>query len=310
MNIPNALLTVPRDPKDYIRGISSNIEPIINVQDGNWTQWLPTNEPQKYKFDTNECTQLSAINICETQMNWLKFEEKFSQEALDWFTENGYFDSNGSFAFSERFAGIMSSTSINGNNIKAFWDTVRKVGLLPRTDLYYTIEQSNKFQTQEDMCKDYYNPAVITQAMKDKALKSLSYINVQYEWISEDTFQTSVAQIIEALKQAPVHIGVPVCLPNWNLPNVPFCSSRTPAHCIELYDENSSGFWLIRDHYYPYNKALSKDYYIPQAILGVISVKDNTTDIPPQAVPILTRIIQNIIEILTDIFQKKVVSVV
>lgn len=295
---PIALITKERDPRDYVRGINSQIVPTVNVPSGNWLAWLPTNEPQKFKFDSDECSQLSAINICETQCNWLKYNNKFSQEALDFFNSNGYIDSNGSFAFSERFIGILSGTSINGNTITAFWDTVRKNGLLPRNDLNYTLAQSQQFLTQEAMCGDYYDKGYITQAMKDKALKSLSYIQVQYEWVSD---------IVTALKQAPIQIGIPVCVDNWNQTNVPFCPSTVPAHCVEVYADNI-GFY-IRDQYAPYNKVLDKSYFIPQIIMGVITaVPISEVPNPPENVTIqksFLDILKEYYQLLLSIFNRK-----
>ncbi len=278
--IPHAVLSLPRQATDYVRGINSPIVPVINIASGDWSDFLPTNEPQKYAYDTDECTQLSGINSIETQFNWLYKTGKMSAECYDWFKNNGYIDANGNFAFSERFSGIKSGTTINGNSPWAFWLALKANGVLPRADLNYTLAQSQQFVTQEAMCADYYNPAAITQAMTDKALASRQWFLPMFEWLGiEFNSQTPSDAIDTALKQAPVHIAVPVCIPGWNNINIPFCAGQEANHAIMVYKDNQDGTRNIRDHYVPYDKALSKGYYIPQAILGVITL------IPPIPTP-------------------------
>lgn len=258
---------------DYVRGASSKIIPTIRQFNGDWSLWLPMYEPQKFKFDTNECSQLSGINNVELQCNFLKGKGLFSQEALNWFQNNGYFDESGSFAFSERFTAILSGTSILGGSQWTFWQTISKNGLLPRKDLNYSIQQSNQFTIQADMCADYYNPSVITFEMRQKALQSLQWLQIQYEWIGNvPNATTPVADVVEALNQAPLHVGVPICsVATWNSGVVTFCGLNDPMHAITLYGRNADGTWNIRDHYHPENKILSANYNMPLITLGYVT---------------------------------------
>jgi hypothetical protein len=231
----------------------------------------------------------------ETQCNWLKANNKFSPEALKFFTDNGYIDTYGSFAFSERFTGILSGTSIDGNFITSAWDCARKYGLLPRADFDYSETQANKFHNQADMCRDYYDPSHILPSMKDKALKSLQYLQVQYEWASA---------VSADLKQSPLQIGVPVCQDNWNNSVVQFCPSTVPAHCILLYAQCPQGY-NIRDQYNPMNKILVTNYYLPQILMGVLSPIVPPT---PEELVIMSQkvsILSKIVSILLAIFNKK-----
>lgn len=266
--IPNALLIPPLERSDFTRG---TIPYIINNPSMDWTIDLPTNRQQKFKFDTNECSQLSGCNTMATYCNFLKRTGKFPISTLKWFEDNGYFDDNGKFAFSEQFAGIISGTSINGGSQWEFWRSASRFGVLPRKDLNYTVEESQKFATQEAMCFDYYNKGNITPAMYAKALESLKYISISYEWVWYNLDKSCPFELIEeALKQAPLQIGTPVCMSTWNSGNVKYCGLTNVGHASEMYGETLAS-WKIQDHYNPYQKTIEKDYFIPLITKGIIT---------------------------------------
>lgn len=271
--IPKALIVKPRLETDYVKGANSKIIYQTNVPSGDWGPYLPSNEPQKYgNFDTDECTQLSAINCVEIQLNFLKATGKLSSDAIAWFSNNGYLDAQGLFALSERFTGTHAGTNINGNTITSPWDSMRHFGLLPRADLGYSVARAVTFPTQQAMCADYYNSAVITPAMNQKALGVFQWINIQYEWVGAENQPVSLNEIAYSILQAPIHVGVPVCNDSWNNVMVPVCPSQEASHCVAMYDKNLS----FRDQYNPYNKGFAQGYRILQGILGVV------TPVPPE----------------------------
>lgn len=268
-----------RDERDFVRGISSGIAPVVNNAARDWSKFLPTFEGQKYLFDCNNCTGFSFANTFETQMNWLKSTGALSGSTLEWFEDNGYFDENGSFAISERFAGIMAGTTINGNSPFLVWKAAAKYGILPRKDLSYNVTQSAQFSSQASMCVDYYRKSAVSPAMLQKAAKALILLTIQYEWIGgEFNAETPVSGLLEALEQSPLQIAVPVCLPDWNFSYVNVCGIHEADHAITLYGEGADGKWNIYDQYHPEIKLLDKNYFIPQAILAVI------TPCPPEPV--------------------------
>ena len=267
-------------PYDFIQGEETGIVFEERQANGDWTSYLPGREPQKYKFDTNECVTLSLMNVLEIQFNYLAQKGLFSPEAMDYFRTAGYFDANNSFAFSERFSAILNGTTIGGNSHQVVWNSLLKVGLLPRQNLDYSLDQSNQFGTQQDMCNDYYNPAVVTQEMKDKALKILDYVDIKWEWVAIGAFsQTPTQQLVTALRQSPVHVGTPVC-PTWNSGNVLTCPSFDVQHATTVYGRMLDGRWEDFDHYNPYTKTFAADYTIPYAVKGVVTIK--APIVPPQ----------------------------
>ncbi len=254
---------------DYVQGGVTGIDYEEVNPKGDWTPWLPTKEPQKYKFDTNECSTISVTKCLEIQFNFLR--NQFSIEALQWFTVNGYIDENGSFNFSERHLGIEAGTSVNGNSMNRVWEIVRKVGLLPQKDLSYSMEQSNKFLTQYDMCEDYYNPDLITDLMRVKAKQIFRWVTIQFEWVGANAKKTTPFEaIVKALKQAPLQIGTPVC-PNWNSGNLQPCGKTSVDHATTVYAWTLSSYKDF-DHYSPYLKILSLDYFIPYVMKGVLTI--------------------------------------
>lgn len=271
---PKALIVPLQKDTDYMRG-----RIVYEARCNDWMPFLTTKEPQKFKYDSNGCSQCSGMNCLETQLNFLKND--FTEEALKWFKDNGYFDDNGNFDFSWRFTGILAGTTIDGNSQVSFWDSVRHYGLLPHKDLNYTLEQSQKFDSQEDMCKDFWNLDAITPAMLAKAKQVLKYIDVEYEyvWYNLNKF-APVFLIANEVKQAPLHIGTPACF-TWNSGNVKACGQTHPAHATMLFAVNADSSTQIRDQYNPFDKTLSNDYPISVIVKGVVTTKSQVSDKTP-----------------------------
>lgn len=257
--------------KDWVKG---DIDHVVRNESGDWTQDLCQYEPQKYKFDLNICAQLSSINSVETQCNYLKRTGQFSTEALKWFSDNGYFDENGRFDFSEQFTAILAGCSINGSSQWWAWQSMATFGLLPWKDLHYTMERSNQFDTQEEMCKDHYSKNNITQAMKDKAVQALKYIKIEYEWLRNVGINQGgfTGDFQKELQQSPIGVGVPICSnPEWNSGAPAVCSLNTAHHAVMCFRQKVSGAKVVWDHYRPEVKVLPVGYTIFLAIKGYVT---------------------------------------
>lgn len=243
----------------------------IRNQSGKWGEWQPRYEPQKFKFDTNGCVQFSFLNVVETQCNFLKAKHAFTKEQIDWFENNGYLV-NGDFEFSDRFMAIKAGCNVNGSVFSSPETTVRKVGLLPESDFTYSMADSLKFESQKDMCNDYYNPKLITPEMETKAKKVLDILDISYEWVTNS--KTDIEAMRKALKQSPLHVGVPVCLETWNLGYVMPCGQTRPAHGVMIYEIDDVGSAYFFDQYQPYLKNFATTYPIPIVMKVVVTVKN------------------------------------
>ena len=257
------------EAKDNVWGVD-NPPPII-LPSGDWTAWLPTFEPQSFQGkDSNECSQLSAINALETFMNWLAKTGQMTAIALNWFTSNGYLDANGSFAFSEDFTGILDGTSINGNIAQNAWKCFQQWGILPRSMLNWSDEQASQYPDQASMDLAYYSHSRITPAMDALALESKKYINIAWGWIGDGNTPISQSVLSAGLQTSPLQYVIPIPSPVslWNQILIPYTGGTNLAHCVTGYktDYISSYFYYIIDQYEPYQKQLASNYDIPIAI--------------------------------------------
>ena len=81
-----------------------------------WKQYAPTFICQKYgNYDTNDCWDFSGLKCIGYNFNYLKAKGKLSQAFLDFTNANGYWDSAGKWAASERFISILSGVEGYGN---------------------------------------------------------------------------------------------------------------------------------------------------------------------------------------------------
>ena len=260
--------------KDNVYGTFN--PPPINLPIADWSEWLPTFEPQSFSGkDSDECSQLSAVNALETFMNWLAKTGKMTAVALNWFTQNGYIDSNGSFAFSEDFTGILDGTSINGNLAQNAWKCFQKYGVLPRSQLNWSLEQASQYPDQASMDLAYYSTTRITPAMLNLAQESLKYMNVSWGWIGDGTTPISRLTLSQGLQTSPLQYVAPIPNPVslWNQQFVPYTGGLIDQHCFVGYKIDNSSFpFYTRDQYQPEDKQLAQNYYLNIAIAFFVTM--------------------------------------
>lgn len=274
---PREIVSI-RKSTDFIKGLSSPIPYIINYLDGDSSKYFSSYTPQRYgQFDTSCCWDYSGIAIVQAELNYLKQTGQLSQEAVNWYQSNSYLDANGFFRLSPRFIGIVSGIEDNGSDPWRFCELTAKYGFLPLSDLNYSVEQTNQFQTQEQFDKDYFNPQVIMPAMYAKALKALSFVNFQYEYLSKiGTAMPPMQDIKAALCQSPLLVSIPIPNPTflWNISIVQAQSGNNSlVHCVALANVNSDLTFKVHDNYNPEWKILSSGYYIGEVINIVITPK-------------------------------------
>lgn len=277
MDIVNEIKTLI-DKRENVWGI--NNPPPINFPVGfDFTPHLPTFEPQSFQGkDTNECSQLSAINSLATFMNWLKNTGQMTAVSLNWFITNGYIDANGSFAFSEDFTGILDGTSINGNIAQNAWKCFQKYGLLPRSQLNWSLEQAAQYPDQTSMDLAYYSPARITPAMLALAQASKQYFSVSWGWIANGTVDAGLQSLTKGLQTSPLQYVIPVPNPvsDWNTENIVYTGGVNLEHCVMGYAINQTPLepfpYGIFDQYLPNEKKLEDNYYIPVSIAHFVTM--------------------------------------
>lgn len=254
-----------QDPKetDYIAG-ASWVTP-LNHPTGDWFNSLPSDERQSgVYFDSMACVSFSAINVIETQLNWMVSTNQIPAATLKSMQDLGYFK-DGVVNFSDRFVAKVSGTTRNGNYLNAVWEAIRKNGLIPESDWSFNTAQ----RTPVFDWDDYYSP--IPQALLDKGKKFLELFDVKYEWLVAGG-QATPKQFKEWLKGGPIQIASSTC-PGWNDGTVAACD-RAVNHATMAYSAAGDGVSIF-DQYAPFTKLLAPDYKIPYAMRGIVSVKSS-----------------------------------
>ena len=259
---------------------------VLNVPTGNWLQFFGDFQDQRFgRWDSDSCWALSAINSVEDQLNWLWVNGYFNPEAKAFFLSNNYCDANGVFSLSEMFHEILCGQRDQGGTSPMAWQSFFDKGFIPRSQLTYTVAQSNQWNSQEEFNNDYFNPAKVTPAMIILGQQSKNYIKTAYQTIGKSYVTPSLLNLTQALKQAPLCIGIPIPadVQSWNSPIVKYDGGRIPAHEVELYGIDDKGQYLIFDQYEPHLKVLSADYLLIFVTQGIVyAVAPATTNPIPQ----------------------------
>ncbi len=224
-----------------------NIQPIkyeVRVTDGNWFPYLSPFEPQRFgEWDTDSCWMLSSTNSYAMQLKWLWVNNMFSQEAKTFFLTNNYCDQNGNFSLSERYHEILCGNRDTGGTAEEAWQSFPKRGHIPRSQLFYTVEYSGHFSTQQDFDNDYFNTSYVTPAMLALGQQFLTYVNSSYERIGQEFTTPDNSILVADIKQSPLSIGVSVPTPSslWNVPIIPYDGSKQMAHEVTMYNLEADG---------------------------------------------------------------------
>ena len=258
----------PPYPKDWIAGQETGIELVDIIKKDNWSNYLPSNERQIFKyFDSFACVTFSALNCVETQINFMVKHNLIPDEKLQKLKEWGYFDENGNFNVSDRFTAKMSGTTKLGNYMTNIWESIRKDGLVPE----------KMWPAGSEFVWDKYYEE-IPQEIKDFGKNFLEIFQVNYEFVV--VYDSDYAERIKKhLQQAPLHIAAPVC-PPWNTDKVlEACGDRKASHATMIYGYTDSDYFNDFDHYNPFQKKLDWEYYIPFAIKGVVTISKDKEDV-------------------------------
>lgn len=241
------------------------------LKDGeSWSSYFGKYENQRWgEWDSDSCWALSAINSLEDQIEWLWKNGQFGQEAKDFFTSNGYIDSDGDISLSERFIEVKGGFQDKGSNSPMAWTLIQEYGCIPRSMLTYSLEQSSKFGTKSAFNADYFNPLAVTSDMLILGKKFRQYVNIAYQTIGKNWYTPTKDVLQAALKQAPICIGVHAAPYSWNRSFIQFDGLKTVEHEVELYAVNPDGSYAIFDQYLPTLKTLSADYYLPLCTQGI-----------------------------------------
>lgn len=273
-------------PTDYMAmGESQVVYKAVNPT-GKWQQYKPTDEwqrryvpPNGLGYDTNSCTDFSALNDIEAQIQRMLAAGEVPTEVSNKMHGLGYFDANGFVNFSDWYNAVTAGTTWErGNTLYAPWDAVRKFGLLPQVG----GPTPNSFTTHEGWFG--HKP---TEGQINIAQEFLTMFDVKYEWVAMGTLGMTDAFEYH-LKQAPLHVLVPTGA-TWDdtLVSNPTAFYNGVNHAVTLMGQDKNVKHTILDHYNRFTKELKWGYYIPFALKGVVTLK-GTPALPTPFVYIFT----------------------
>lgn len=246
-----------------VRGIFADPIPYeVRNPDGDWTpfygKWF---NQRPAGLDLNICWNVAATEIMETQLQFLKATNRFSDDAIAWFKANGYIDVDGDFFLSRRFIVTISGVGTKGNDEAEAWRLAEKYGCIPDAMLPFIDNTS------------YFDKTHITQAMYDLGKEFLKRVSIAHEELGKRFTRRSDTEMRAAQQQAPLQLGVPVpkIVARWNSEIVQWDGSMNAAHSVECRKINDDGTKPIFDSYNPPMKELSSDYYIPIITRGILN---------------------------------------
>lgn len=253
ININHGLKIVNVKDTDYVLGGVSKIQIARYVKD--WSLYLPRNESQRNLIqDFLDCATMAAVHTLEMQMNYLLTSGSLSDEAVNFFFDNGYIK-NGKFDISVRYSAKMNGTTAQGNDMPTVAAHFRSDGLLPESDLPMTDTM--------DWSKYY---ASISPLLIEKAKKALWFLLIEYQYVNKQ-------DLPHALLTAPVEVATEICA-GWDSGQVvQKCSGQPLQHATCIYGIDENGNYKDLDHYPPYQQKFSPDYELPSNMQHIISLK-------------------------------------
>ena len=274
------------DPRDWRFG-DGNVQIKANVPSGNWDGYFHFQESQKINgFETDDCAVFEFQQRFDAFMDFLIATGQIPQYALEYFTANGYMDSENSddgrphFHTSERYVAVLTGNGQNGNSFQDCYNVFAKYGMIPWGDFPFDASV-----TTPELYFVQPSAAMIT---KGQAL--LAYMGgknaLQYHWIFANQNSTCPFSTLDQARQlAPIGIGVAVAT-NWNQEEPsPVPEIGTPIQHAMANTSHVSGApgERVLDHYVPFTKYLVPGYPIPFVSQFVLA----PTFTPPPAAPVL-----------------------
>lgn len=233
--------------------------------DRQWDDFLPCKEYQsKGGLETYNCTNYGTLNAIE-----ILYKRLFNKEVN----------------YSERYTGIMSGTTQEGNSIQNVIETIRKVcGLIPESLL--------PFDDSINTWDKYYSPKPMTQGLLDVGKAWLKQFQLGHEWIfTLGDGKDRVKRLKECLQYSP--IGVSVCA--WTEDNGLYIKEPGDQdnHWVCCYGYEDGQYWKIFDSYDNTNKKLAWDYsfgYGKRFVLTELMT-------PEEKLPLIVSLYQRIVDI-------------
>lgn len=220
--------------EDYISGGEKSIGNKLGIadppikEDGQWDNFIPSEEVQIKNYDTFGCTVWGTNNQIEI------LEKKVF---------------GGDPNYSDRALYIMANVNPPGIDPHVIYEVVRKQGVLPEMDLPW----NDDLKTLEQ----YDLPNPLPQDLINKAKGWLIKYNFRHEYLPRN-FQGWIDSAImkEALRRSPLAAAVYA----WAFDGEKYVRAGQDTHWVTIYGYYNNGDWKCFDSYPPFQKRLDKDF--------------------------------------------------
>ena len=204
--------------------------------DGDWSKYDPKRELQRRNgLETSNCTNFGTGNALLALAKFLGFKD---------FVQNS----------SERYTGVMTGTTPDGNDPHQVIETIRTISGL--------IEEDNLPWKDEDTWSEYYSPNPMDQERKNLGESLLRKFVIGQEWVFPPFNGLTPAQKKERLQEALKRGTVCVSVRAWKKEDGIYVKKvgEADTHWLWLMEYDSKGYPIVRDQYDPFVKKLSPEY--------------------------------------------------
>lgn len=99
MKYPIGGVIIEKRDTDFIVGDASGVEYKIVNESGDWEKYLPSNETQGARNgDTAGCVTFSALNVCESSLNFMLHTGKLRDDIIQASIDMGYLEEEINYA--------------------------------------------------------------------------------------------------------------------------------------------------------------------------------------------------------------------
>lgn len=200
---------------------------------GQWDNWLPEIEYQSRNgFESSNCTNYGTLAALE-----VLHRRHFNKE------EN----------WSERYTGVMTGTTPEGNSVNRVIEIIRKTcGLIP--------EKVLPFSKDINAWDKYYSPCPMSEELVLMGKNFLVLYQIGYEWVFTQNSANKQDKMKAALRESPLGVSVAA----WYGPNDKGYyykpSGSDDNHWCLCYGFEDKKFWKIYDTYDATLKRLEWNY--------------------------------------------------